>query len=141
MLRTGVVLSQLILLPLSSLAGEVAPDVDAGHEALFNGRNLDGWVLRRAKRKGYVVEDGLLDDNVFDVAVDSRGAVWVSTLAGVGDFVPDPDAGNTLTAPSSFSLMLAGFRSRWITPASCAASNASAICFAIGRASSIGIGP
>jgi phosphoglycerate-specific signal transduction histidine kinase len=34
-----------------------------------------------------------------------------------------------------------GFRSRWITPLSCTASSASAICFAIGRASSIGIGP
>ncbi len=46
----------------------------------------------------------------------------------------------TFTLPSSVILILAGFRSRWITPASCAASNASAICFAIGSASSSGIG-
>ena len=39
------------------------------------------------------------------------------------------------------TLMFAGFRSRWTMPASCAASSASAICFAIGSASSIGIGP
>ena len=35
--------------------------------------------------------------------------------------------------------MFAGFRSRWMIPCSCAASRASAICFAIGNASSIGI--
>jgi len=34
--------------------------------------------------------------------------------------------------------MFAGFRSRWMIPCSCAASSASAICFAIGNASSIG---
>jgi len=60
MLRTTVVLSQLILLLLSNTVGHAAPDADAGYEPLFNGRNLDGWVLRRANRKGYVVEDGLL---------------------------------------------------------------------------------
>ena len=48
---------------------------------------------------------------------------------------------NTLTVPSSRTLMLAGLRSRWITPASWAASSASAICFTIGSASSSGIGP
>ena len=38
-------------------------------------------------------------------------------------------------------LELAGFRSRWMMPCSCAASSASAICLAIGSASSSGIGP
>ena len=37
--------------------------------------------------------------------------------------------------------MLAGFKSRWMMACSCAASSASAICFAIGNASSIGIAP
>ena len=37
--------------------------------------------------------------------------------------------------------MFAGLRSRWMMPCSCAASSASAICFAIGRASSTGIAP
>ena len=36
--------------------------------------------------------------------------------------------------------MFAGFKSRWMIPCSCAASSASAICFAIGSASSSGIG-
>src|SRR5215471_2269023 len=47
----------------------------------------------------------------------------------------------TFTAPSGRTLMFAGFRSRWMMPCSCAASSASAICFAIGSASSSGIGP
>ena len=37
--------------------------------------------------------------------------------------------------------MFAGFRSRWMMPCSCAASSASAICFAMGSASSSGIAP
>ena len=43
--------------------------------------------------------------------------------------------------PSGRTLMFAGFRSRWMIPCSCAASSASAICFAIGSASSSGIAP
>ena len=39
------------------------------------------------------------------------------------------------------TLMFAGFRSRWMMPCSCAASSASAICLAIGSASSSGIAP
>ena len=39
---------------------------------------------------------------------------------------------STLTQPSEVILMLAGFRSRWMIPCSCAASSASAICLAIG---------
>ena len=48
---------------------------------------------------------------------------------------------STFTVPSGRTLMLAGFRSRWTMPCSCAASSASAICRAIGSASSSGIGP
>ena len=63
---------------------------------------------------------------------------------------PEPEGGSiafaspkssTLTVPSARILMLAGFRSRWMMPCSCAASRASAICLAIGSASSSGIGP
>ena len=61
--------------------------------------------------------------------------------SGVGSSAFANPKSNTFTVPSSRTLMLAGFRSRWMTPASCAASRASAICFAIGRASSRGIGP
>ena len=48
---------------------------------------------------------------------------------------------STFTVPSGRTLMFAGFRSRWMIPCSCAASSASAICFAIGSASSSGIDP
>ena len=43
---------------------------------------------------------------------------------------------STFTVPSARTLMFAGFRSRWMMPCSCAASRASAICFAMGSASS-----
>ena len=42
---------------------------------------------------------------------------------------------STFTVPSSRTLTFAGFKSRWMMPCSCAASSASAICFAIGSAS------
>ena len=48
---------------------------------------------------------------------------------------------STFTVPSGRSLMFVGLRSRWMIPCSCAASSASAICRAIGSASSTGIGP
>ena len=48
---------------------------------------------------------------------------------------------STLTVPSGVILMLAGFRSRWTIPFSCAASSASAIWRAIASASSTGSGP
>ena len=47
----------------------------------------------------------------------------------------------TLTLPSGRSLTLAGFRSRWTIPFSCAASSASAIWRAMPSASSIGMRP
>ena len=43
--------------------------------------------------------------------------------------------------PFGVTFTFAGFRSRWMTPFSCAASSASAICRAIGNASSIAITP
>ena len=48
---------------------------------------------------------------------------------------------STLTCPPGVSFTLAGFRSRWTIPFSCAASSARAICRAIASASSSGIGP
>jgi hypothetical protein len=48
---------------------------------------------------------------------------------------------SSLTTPSGVTFTLAGFRSRCMTPRSCAYSKASAICIAILQASSNGIGP
>ncbi|MHC4398779.1 MAG: family 16 glycoside hydrolase [Planctomycetota bacterium] len=41
-------------------AGCQKGEEEAGFVSLLNGTNLDGWQLRRAERKGFVVEDGLL---------------------------------------------------------------------------------
>ena len=77
--------------------------------------------------------------------------ICVARTESVGEFIAsalDEAAGSsafanpkssTFTMPSARTLMLAGFRSRWMMPCSCAASSASAICFAIGSASSRGI--
>jgi hypothetical protein len=54
---------------------------------------------------------------------DGVSAVLVNALAS--------PKSSTLTVPSGRTLMFAGFRSRWMTPASCAASSASAICLAM----------
>ena len=54
--RMNVILSHATLLFLCSTVFAQ----DEGYLSLFNGRNLYGWVLRRAHRSGYVVEDGLL---------------------------------------------------------------------------------
>ena len=76
----------------------------------------------------------------------SPGVVIVGDCDTSGDAPPAGSSAfarpksSTFTVPSGRTLMFAGFRSRWMMPCSCAASSASAICFAIGSASSSGIG-
>ena len=87
-------------------------------------------------------------------AVPRMTPAYVACTDSIGEFIAaeacDPmlDAGavalarpksRTFTVPSARTLMFAGLRSRWMIPCSCAASSASAICFAIGSASSIGM--
>ncbi len=79
--------------------------------------------------------------------------IAVAWAVRVGEFARlalEPPAGSialarpkssTFTVPSARTLMLAGLRSRWTMLSSCAASSASAICFAIGNTSVSGIGP
>ena len=57
-----------------------------------------------------------------------------------GIFLARPKS-STLTVKSGRSLMLAGLRSRWMTPASCAYSSAAASCSAMYMTCSYGIGP
>ncbi len=64
-----------------------------------------------------------------------------ATNAALGSIAFASPKSSTFTVPSARTLMFAGFRSRWMIPCSCAASSASAICFAIGSASSSGIAP
>ena len=66
-------------------------------------------------------------------AVDVAGSI-----ARLGSSALARPKSSTFTVPSGRSLIFAGLRSRWMIPCSCAASSASAICRAIGRASSSG---
>ena len=75
------------------------------------------------------------------------GVVIVGDIDTLADIAPAGSIAfarpksSTFTVPSARTLMFAGLRSRWMMPCSCAASSASAICFAIGSASSSGIAP
>ncbi len=57
-----------------------AGSAETGYVSVFNGENLDGWQLRRAQRKGYVVDKGLLV-----CPADSGG--YLFTDRQYGDFV------------------------------------------------------
>jgi hypothetical protein len=84
-------------------------------------------------------------------AVPRTTPARVPTAVTVGAFIDSgaPEAPSTLASPKSSTftvpagraLMFAGFRSRWMMACSCAASNASAICFAMERASVSDIAP
>jgi hypothetical protein len=51
---------KLYLLPFIVLLALPAYAVEKGFQALFNGKNLDGWVLFGGKGPGYVAKDGIL---------------------------------------------------------------------------------
>ncbi len=50
-------LNKLLLLALLALP---AGAVEKGFQSLFNGKNLDGWVLVGGKGPGYLAQDGIL---------------------------------------------------------------------------------
>src|ERR1017187_2539046 len=54
------------------------PDGDEGFVPLFNGRNLDGWVVHNGDRSAWAVEDGLL--------VGRKGGGWLMSKATYSDF-------------------------------------------------------
>jgi hypothetical protein len=51
---------RLHIVLLIALLAWPAGAVEKGFQSLFNGRNLDGWVLVGGKGPGYVVQDGVL---------------------------------------------------------------------------------
>lgn len=63
-------MGRILILCVAISAGGIAADAasqrnvmlgpETGYTPLFNGRDLDGWTLRRANRRGYLVEKGLL---------------------------------------------------------------------------------
>ncbi len=72
-----------------------------------------------------------------EVIVGDAVTSWLPADSGCASLA-NPKS-STFTTPSARTLMFAGLRSRWTIPCSCAASSASAICLAIGTASSSGI--
>ena len=79
----AVLLATALFLPLTSSArAATCPkgEDESGFVPLFNGTDLDGWQLRRAERKGFVVEDGLL------VCPEGSGG-YLFTATEYGDFV------------------------------------------------------
>ena len=51
---------RLSLIFLTTLIALPAVAAEEGFQSLFNGKNLDGWVLVGGKGPGYVVKDGVL---------------------------------------------------------------------------------
>ena len=89
----------------------------------------------------------LLGDSLCGGTGDESPSCVSAGLVSVGDSVTLADAissitafaspkSSTFTVPSGRHLMFAGFRSRWTMPCEWAAASASAICRAIGMASS-----
>jgi len=59
--RKYLALICLLLIGWCNASGhDAAAEDETAFVSLFNGENLDGWQLRRADRKGYVVENGSL---------------------------------------------------------------------------------
>ena len=77
---------------------------------------------------------------VRDRRANATGVV-TARAAGSAERLREPKIQHLDACRPARTLMLAGLRSRWMIPCSCAASSASAICLAIGSASSSGIGP
>ncbi len=65
--------------PESMSSRQANIDEQAGYVPLFNGRDLEGWTLRRADRGGYRVEDGML-------VCPADGGGYLFTDEQYGDF-------------------------------------------------------
>jgi hypothetical protein len=57
-----------------------AADKDDGFVTLFNGKNLDGWVVK-GKAEGWQVKDGILRSE------GGKGGDWVRSAKEYGDFI------------------------------------------------------
>ena len=51
---------RLYYFALLALIALPASAVEKGFQSLFNGKNLDGWVLIGGRGPGYVAQDGIL---------------------------------------------------------------------------------
>jgi hypothetical protein len=64
---------------VASLAAMAAPD-EPGFAPLFNGKNLDGWVLKGGRGPGYIVENGV-------IVCPAEGGGNLFTVKEYSDFV------------------------------------------------------
>ncbi len=53
-----LLIASIAWLPTAAMRTTAADE--SGFSSIFNGRNLDGWQLRRADRRGYQVQEGIL---------------------------------------------------------------------------------
>ena len=102
--RQIVVMTAIVLAAVIGLAGPRAQEADAGFTPLFNGRDLDGWVVENATTDNFTVTDGVL-------RVEGPDG-WLRSAAQYGDFslrvevrflTSDADSGIFLRAPGPAS--------------------------------------
>src|ERR1044072_6672027 len=81
MRRQGLRLLTLVATGWLALAGGLRGDEkEAGFVPLFNGKNLDGWVIK-GKAEGWQVQNGILPSE------GARGGEWVRVAREYGDFI------------------------------------------------------
>ncbi len=79
--RQNVNLMTLALAGWLVIAGGVqAEDKDEGFVPLFNGKDLDGWVIK-GKAEGWQVKDGILRSE------GAKGGDWIRSEKEYGDFI------------------------------------------------------
>ncbi len=65
---------------LALAGGLSAADREEGFKPLFNGKDLDGWVVK-GKKEGWQVKDGIIRSE------GGKGGDWIRTTKQYGDFI------------------------------------------------------
>src|SRR6476620_9603954 len=81
MRRSGMKVTAAVVLSWLALAGGVCgANKEDGFVSLFNGKNLDGWVIK-GKKEGWEVKNGILRSE------GAKGGEWVRSEKEYGDFI------------------------------------------------------
>lgn len=70
----------VLLLVITASAHAAKPKADEGFTPLFNGKNLDGWVVV-GKPQGWKVKDGVIHSD------GGKGGNWMRTKKQYGDYI------------------------------------------------------